>query len=159
MLRFRYAAWVLSIVVSFSGSVARAQQAQSSNDAEAQAESAAAEDELLTGARQITFDGRRAGEGYFSSDGTRMVFQSERDPQNPFYQIYVTDLETGDIERVSPGFGKTTCAWIHPNGDKILFASTQDDPEAREKQQQEIDMQFVAVAVRHDNVAQALIGN
>ncbi len=140
MLRFRYAAWVLSIVVSFSGSVARAQQAQSSNDAETQAESAAAENELLTGTRQITFDGRRAGEGYFSSDGTRMVFQSERDPQNPFYQIYVTDLETGDIERVSPGFGKTTCAWIHPNGDKILFASTQDDPEAREKQQQEIDM-------------------
>ena len=59
-----------------------------------------------------------------------MVFQSERDPRNPFYQIYLTDLETGDIERVSPGFGKTTCAWIHPSGEKVLFASTQDDPEA-----------------------------
>ena len=57
-----------------------------------------------------------------------MVFQSERDPSNPFYQIYVTDLETGDIERVSPGYGKTTCAWIHPDGEKILFASTQGDP-------------------------------
>ena len=84
---------------------------------------------LMSKTRQLTFEGRRAGEGYFSADGTRMVFQSERDPSNPFYQIYVTDLETGDIERVSPGYGKTTCAWIHPSGERVLFSSTQDDPE------------------------------
>jgi len=93
---------------------------------------------LLSKTRQVTFEGRRAGEGYFSGDGLRMVFQSERDPANPFYQIYVTDLETGDIEKVSPGHGKTTCAWIHPSGDRILYASTQDDPEARQKQTAEI---------------------
>ncbi|TWU55463.1 M28 family peptidase [Rubripirellula reticaptiva] len=95
---------------------------------------------LLSGARQITFEGRRAGEGYFSADGNRMVFQSERDPANPFYQIYVTDLETGDIEIVSPGFGKTTCAWIHPAGDRILFASTQADPDAKQKQIDELEL-------------------
>ncbi len=98
------------------------------------------EQELLSDTRQITFDGRRAGEGYFSADGKRMVFQSEREPSNPFYQIYVTDLETGDIERVSPGFGKTTCAWIHPDGNKVLFASTQDDPGAKDKQTAEIEL-------------------
>ncbi len=96
------------------------------------------ESKLLKNARQITFEGRRAGEGYFSSDGSKMVFQSERDPSNPFYQIYLTDFETGDLVRVSPGFGKTTCAWIHPKGDKVLFASTQRDPEARKKQADEI---------------------
>ncbi|TWU54593.1 translocation protein TolB [Rubripirellula tenax] len=95
---------------------------------------------LLSGTRQITFEGRRAGEGYFSADGNRMVFQSERDPANPFYQIYVTDLETGDIEIVSPGFGKTTCAWIHPQGDRILFASTLDDPDAKTKQTDELEL-------------------
>ena len=95
---------------------------------------------LLSGTRQITFEGKRAGEGYFSSDGKRMVFQSERDPANPFYQIYVTDLETGDIEKVSPGSGKTTCAWIHPDGSKILFASTQADPDARQKQTEELEL-------------------
>ncbi|MGB7328927.1 MAG: peptidase M28, partial [Rubripirellula sp.] len=95
---------------------------------------------LLDGTRQITFEGRRAGEGYFSADGNRMVFQSERDPANPFYQIYVTDLETGDIEIVSPGFGKTTCAWIHPAGDRILFASTQADPDAKQKQVDELEL-------------------
>ncbi len=101
---------------------------------------AKSESELLSDVRQITFEGRRAGEGYFSGDGKRMVFQSERDPANPFYQIYVTDLETGDIEKVSPGHGKTTCAWIHPQGDRILFASTQGDPAAIQKQKDEIKL-------------------
>ena len=94
---------------------------------------------LLKNVRQITFEGKRAGEGYFSSDGTKMVFQSERDPANPFYQIYRMDLETGDIEKVSPGHGKTTCAWIHPDGKRVLFASTHTDPKARDKQQAELD--------------------
>ena len=63
------------------------------------------EEVLLSGTRQLTFEGRRAGEGYFSSDGSKMVFQSEREEGNPFYQIYLMDLELGDIERVSPGMG------------------------------------------------------
>ncbi len=106
----------------------------------AQAEAARSEAELISNMRQLTFEGRRAGEGYFSADGTRMVFQSERDPSNPFYQIYLTDLETGDIEKVSPGYGKTTCAWIHPDGNRVLFASTQDDESAKDKQKAEIEL-------------------
>ena len=95
---------------------------------------------LLSGTRQLTFEGRRAGEGYFSRDGSQMVFQSEREPGNPFFQIYVMDLETGDVERISPGSGKTTCAWIHPQGDKVMFASTQQDKEAQNKQKAEIQL-------------------
>ena len=63
---------------------------------------------LLTGTRQLTFAGKRAGEGYFSADGSKMIFQSEREKGNPFFQIYLMDLETGDTERISPGHGKTT---------------------------------------------------
>jgi Tol biopolymer transport system component len=101
---------------------------------------AAAEREarLITGVRQLTFEGRRAGEGYFSKDGSLMVFQSERERGNPFFQIYLMDLEFGDIERISPGHGKTTCAWIHPDANQVLFASTHDDPQARAKQAEEI---------------------
>ncbi len=90
-------------------------------------------------ARQLTFEGKRAGEGYFSADGAKMIFQSERHPGNPFYQIYLMDMATGDIDRVSPGVGKTTCAWVHPSGEKALFASTQFDPEAAAKMQAELD--------------------
>jgi Tol biopolymer transport system component len=95
---------------------------------------------LLSGARQLTFEGRRAGEGYFSQDGSQLVFQSEREAGNPFFQIYLMDRETGDIERVSPGRGKTTCAWIHPDGGKVLFASTHDDANAVDKQRAEIEL-------------------
>lgn len=143
MYRFQNAVCQSFIVVVLVGSPATAQQAHPSPAADDQTDQqmdAAAERELLQGTHQITFEGRRAGEGYFSQDGKRMVFQSERDPQNPFYQIYLTDLETGDIERVSPGHGKTTCAWIHPDGNKVLFASTQDDAEASAKQKQELEM-------------------
>lgn len=93
---------------------------------------------LLRDVRQLTFEGRRAGEGYFSADGKQMVFQSEREPGNPFFQIYLMDTESGDVHRVSPGKGKTTCAWIRPQGDRVLFASTQYDVEAEKKQQEEI---------------------
>jgi Tol biopolymer transport system component len=101
---------------------------------------AAKEAVLLSAARQLTFEGRRAGEGYFSQDGRQLVFQSEREPGNPFFQIYVMDRETGDVERVSPGRGKTTCAWIHPDGQRVLFASTHEDEGALDKQQAEIEL-------------------
>jgi Tol biopolymer transport system component/Zn-dependent M28 family amino/carboxypeptidase len=97
------------------------------------------EAELLSNTRQLTFDGKRAGEGYFSADGSKLVFQSERSAENPFYSIYLLDLETGDTNRVSPDYGKTTCAWIHPSGERVMFASTHDDPKAREKMKTELD--------------------
>ncbi|VAX11645.1 tolB protein precursor, periplasmic protein involved in the tonb-independent uptake of group A colicins [hydrothermal vent metagenome] len=97
------------------------------------------EQRLLSNTRQLIFEGRRAGEGYFSSDGRQMIFQSERDPANPFYQIYLMDLESGDLSKVSPGTGKTTCGWIHPNGEKVMFSSSHADPKAIEKQQEELE--------------------
>ena len=96
------------------------------------------EGQFLTKTRQLTFEGRRAGEGYFSADGRQLIFQSERDLENPFFQIFKLNRETGAIARISPGHGKTTCSWIHPDGQRVLFASTQDDPRAVEKQKEEL---------------------
>ena len=97
------------------------------------------EADFVSGVRQLTFEGKRAGEGYFNKDGTKMVFQSEREAGNPFYQIYVLDLETGDTERISPGMGKTTCAWMHPDGERVMFASTHLDPKSPELQKAEYE--------------------
>ena len=72
------------------------------------------ERDFLTRIRRLTVEGKRAGEGYWSPDGKRLVFQSEREPGNPFYQIYTLDLESGDTKRISPGLGKTTCAFFRP---------------------------------------------
>ena len=95
---------------------------------------------FITDIRQLTFEGRRSGEGYFSKDGRQLVFQSEREPGNPFFQIYLMDRESGDVHRVSPGKGKTTCAWISPAGDKVLYASTQFDLHSAAKQASEYEL-------------------
>jgi Tol biopolymer transport system component len=96
------------------------------------------ERDFLTRIRRLTVEGRRAGEGYWSPDGKRLVFQSEREPGNPFYQIYVMDLGTGDVKRISPGIGKTTCAFFRPKSDEILFASTHGDPKSKQWQDEEL---------------------
>jgi Tol biopolymer transport system component len=84
----------------------------------------------LRNIRQVTRGFVRAGEGYFSPDGTRIIFQAEEKGENPFYQMFVMDLDSGAFRRVSPGTGKTTCGYFHPSGKRIIWASTHLDPEA-----------------------------
>jgi Tol biopolymer transport system component len=98
------------------------------------------ESTFLTNVRQLTFEGKRSGEAYWSPDGKRLIFQAEREADNPFYQIYILSLETGDVTRVSPGSGKTTCAFFAPAGDRVIFASTHLDPNAVPKQKQELEL-------------------
>jgi len=96
------------------------------------------ERDFLTRVRRLTVEGKRAGEGYWAPDGTRLVFQSERDATNPFYQIYVLDFATGETKRISPGIGKTTCAFFRAGSDQILFASTHHDPKSKQYQDEEL---------------------
>jgi Tol biopolymer transport system component len=96
------------------------------------------ERDFLTRIRRLTVEGKRAGEGYWSPDGKRIVFQSEREPGNPFYQIYVLDLTTGETKRISTGVGKTTCAFFRPGSDEIEFASTHADPKSKQFQEDEL---------------------
>jgi Tol biopolymer transport system component len=103
-----------------------------------QAEPTYQERDFLTRVRRLTIEGRRAGEGYWSPDGKRLVFQSEREAGNPFYQIYVLDLATGDTKRISNGVGKTTCAFFRPGTDEIEFASTHADPKSKQWQDDEL---------------------
>jgi Tol biopolymer transport system component len=119
---------VLAIGVAATGLAAQAPASSSVNQ----------EREFLSRVRRLTVEGRRAGEGYWSPDGARLVFQSERDPANPFYQIYALDFATGDTKRVSPGMGKTTCAFFRPGSDQILFSSTHHDPKSKQYQDDEL---------------------
>ena len=92
----------------------------------------AGEEQFLANARPITFEGK-TGEGYFSPDGKNLIFQSVREPGNPFYQIYILSLESGDTHRVSPGLGKTTCSFFRPGSDEVCFASTHHRSRREEK--------------------------
>ncbi len=94
---------------------------------------------FLTDRKQISFVGARSGEAYFSPNGQEIIFQSERQEGNPFYQIYRMNLKSGKSELVSTGKGKTTCAWFHPSMKKALFSSTHLDPNLKSKAEKEIE--------------------
>src|SRR6185295_20014843 len=81
--------------------------------------------------------------GYFSPDGGSIIYQAVP-PGYPFYQIYEQRLNDGEPKRVSTGRGRTTCAYFHPNGKSIIFASSHLDPqllqtEEQARRQQEAD--------------------
>ena len=107
------------------------------------------ENQLLSETRQLITEGARSGEGYFAANGQELIFQSERGDANPFYQIFIKNLKTGVETPVSPGIGKTSCAWIHPTEDRVLFASTHDDPKALSKQAELIEQRQAAVKQRY----------
>src|SRR5262245_21090678 len=103
------------------------------------------EGKFLSNIRQVTSGFVKAGEGYFSPDGQRIVYQAQ--PLDyPFYQIYTQPLSGGRPKRISTGHGRTTCSYFSPDGQRILFASSHLDPkldqtEAAERKQQEEDKQ------------------
>lgn len=94
----------------------------------------------LANIRQLTF-GRKNAEAYFSFDGSRLIFQSTNNwtlgtALEPVtsedsgeqalgcYQMYVLDLNTGLIRRVSTGYGATTCGYFFPGDRRVLYSST-----------------------------------
>jgi Tol biopolymer transport system component len=100
-------------------------------DAPATAQLTELESQHLANLRQITRRLPRAGEGYFSPDGTSIVYQAY--PVGyPFYQIYTQGLDSGEPRLVSTGRGRTTCSYFSPDGKTILFASSHTDPQIEE---------------------------
>ena len=109
-----------------------------------QAEDGQLESRRLANIQQVTSGFVKAGEGYFSPDGRRIVFQAVP-KEYPFYQIYTQSLDPpSKPQRISTGRGRTTCSYFHPDGRTILFASSHLDPqldatESQERQQLEAE--------------------
>jgi TolB protein len=81
-----------------------------------------AEEKHLRNVRQLTFGGSNA-EAYFSADGKKLIFQSTRDNLQ-CDQIFTMNADGTDQKMVSTGKGRTTCSYIFPHKDKILYSST-----------------------------------
>ncbi|HMD41643.1 MAG TPA: hypothetical protein VKH45_01095 [Candidatus Acidoferrum sp.] len=86
-----------------------------------------AERKHLRNVRQLTFGGQNA-EAYFSIDDKELIFQHQGQGV-PCDQIYTMPVDTPDGKPATPklvstGRGRTTCSYIFPSGDKILFSST-----------------------------------
>lgn len=95
--------------------------------------------DFITDERQLSVKEKRAGEAYYRADSKWMIYQAEMADENPFYQIFLKNIDNGAVQQVSPGTGKTTCAWIHPEQEKVLFSSTHEDAEAKAKMVAEIE--------------------
>jgi TolB protein len=76
----------------------------------------------LRNVRQLTFGGENA-EAYFSADGRRLIFQSQRQDLK-CDQIFIMNIDGSDVHMVSNGKGRTTCSYFFPDGKHILYSST-----------------------------------
>jgi len=86
----------------------------------------------LANVRQLTFGGENA-EAYFSNDGRRLTFQSQRDNYECDQQ-YVMGIDGSNVHRISTGTGRTTCGWWMKGDKRILFSSTHEgDPKCPPK--------------------------
>lgn len=89
-----------------------------------------AEEPFLQNVRQVTFRTmgfEKAGEAYFSPDDSTIIFQAVPEGEEQ-YQIYSMNLDEGVPRMVSTGKGACTCAYFRPDGKKIIFASSHEDP-------------------------------
>lgn len=77
--------------------------------------------------KQITFGGQNA-EAYWSSDGSELIFQSQRDSAECDV-IYRMNADGTNVRMISSGKGVTTCSFISPDGTHLLYASTHLDGE------------------------------
>lgn len=84
----------------------------------------------LKNVRQLTFPSMgltRSGEAYFSPDSKMIIFQAIPKGEQQ-YQIFTLNIETNEIKMVSTGLGSCTCSFFHPEGKKIIFASSHSAP-------------------------------
>jgi Tol biopolymer transport system component len=83
-----------------------------------------ADEPHLADLRRLTFGGDNA-EAYWSPDGRKLSFQ--RTPRGGDCDAqYVLDLDSGKVELVSSGQGRTTCGYFdYPQGDSLIYATTE----------------------------------
>ncbi|MEP7235909.1 MAG: hypothetical protein ABI778_11500, partial [Ignavibacteriota bacterium] len=79
----------------------------------------------LKNIRQLTFEGENA-EAYLSPDEKHLVFQARGKDKGSCDQIFTMTLDGKNVKRISTGYGRTTCAYYLPSGDKILYSSTHE---------------------------------
>lgn len=76
----------------------------------------------LANVRQLTFGGQNA-EAYFSYNADELIFQAMVDSMQ-CDQIFRMNVDGSNKRMVSTGKGVTTCSFISPDGNSIIYAST-----------------------------------
>jgi Tol biopolymer transport system component len=83
-------------------------------------------DRHMRNVTQLTFDGDN-GEAYFSRDGKKLIFQSNRGVYG-CDKIWTMNIDGSGMRMVSPDHGAHTCSFFCPDNRCIVFASTSHLP-------------------------------
>ncbi|MBA2379894.1 MAG: PD40 domain-containing protein [Blastocatellia bacterium] len=76
----------------------------------------------LKNIKQLTNGGENA-EAYFSSDSKKLIFHFFFYVRS-CYEIYTMNIDGSNVKMVSNGKGRTTCAYFHRGGKRIIYSST-----------------------------------
>src|SRR5215471_12305918 len=103
-----------------------AQPSQSPSPAASTESPAFPAEKHLRNIRQLTFGGQNA-EAYWSHDDKYLIFQHQGEGVS-CDQIYTMRADTPDGKPATPklassGKGRTTCSYIFPSGDRLLYSS------------------------------------
>ncbi len=77
----------------------------------------------LANLQMLTFAGENA-EAYWNPAADELVFQATRPGLTECDQIFTMDDRGRNLQLVSTGEGRTTCAYFFPDRDRILYSST-----------------------------------
>jgi TolB protein len=77
----------------------------------------------LASIRQLTTDGENA-EAYLSFDERFLTMQSKHGDMQ-CDQIFTMSIDGGEMTRVTSGKGRTTCSYFYPDGEHIIYSSTE----------------------------------
>jgi TolB protein len=81
-----------------------------------------AQEKHLKNVKMLTNGGENA-EAYFSSKGDMLIYQTSHPPYE-CDQIFLMNSDGSDKHLVSTGKGRTTCSFIAPDYQRIIYAST-----------------------------------
>ncbi|MBE0644714.1 MAG: PD40 domain-containing protein [Bacteroidetes bacterium] len=77
----------------------------------------------LRNIRQLTFDGENA-EAYLSFDEKHLTFQRRAEDME-CDQIFTMSIDGSGVTRLSSGKGRTTCSYWLPDGEHLIFSTTE----------------------------------
>lgn len=119
--------FLFAMLVAILSLSACTQQSAKKSESSAAADSGSARvyegEQYIANLRQLTFDGENA-EAYLSFDEAMLTFQAKRDDME-CDQIFTMTIDGKEQRMLSSGKGRTTCSYWLPDGEHLIFSSTE----------------------------------